>query len=65
MGKKRLINDIDILKLGIKKHAYLQPLLEEFKPENSAIGSMIPTIFVGVDAKTNSEEKFSRHCKNL
>ncbi len=64
-GKKRLINDIDILKLGIKKHAYLQPLLEEFKPENSAIGSMIPTIFVGVDAKTNSEEKFSAIVQKL
>jgi hypothetical protein len=64
-GKKRLINDSEILKLGIKKHAYLQLLLEHFNQQHLEMGSVIPTIFVGTDEKQNTDEKFSTLLKRL
>lgn len=58
-GKKRLINDIVILKLGIQKHAYLQLLLKQFNQHPLEMGSVIPTFFVGTDEKQHSNEKLS------
>lgn len=58
-GKKRLINDIEVLKLGVKKHAYLQLLINKFGQDESSAGCIIPTFFVNVDEKTQTQASFS------
>lgn len=45
-GKKRLINDQEILRLGIRKDHYFVSLIEEFGSVDSPKGSIIPSVFI-------------------
>jgi O-ureido-D-serine cyclo-ligase len=45
-GKKRLINDKEIIRLGVRKERYLSQLLQKFGAIDSAEGSITPSVFV-------------------
>lgn len=55
-GRKRLINDKELLQAGIRKDRYLVPLLEQFGIKDSKEGCIIPSVFVK-DGDTNQKYK--------
>lgn len=54
VGKKRLINDIEVLLLGLHKDKYLTLLEKQFGDVDSSAGSITPSAYIKPDDKEQS-----------
>lgn len=58
-GKKRLINDAELIKFSLNKEQYLTFLQEQFKDQDSSKGCITPSEFIHAKDRLSFSEKIS------